>query len=242
MTASLSWKNSERHSWHWRPNSDRAAAERSAAADEVRAPHEWRGPRSRALVFGGLLWNGKGVSGVEGVMKTLLLLVAGLLLPACRSASPESVFESGVEGGVVGGIGCDVCAIALVIDATTEATDGTPLPAVEVWWVPPAPRLPGDDTETPSGRARRLGITDAEGQLRVPECLMGGSEFRFTPPGPTVRLEFMLFREGYGSTRVLQEVPSGDVLHTGYVLGKPMGDPLKDGYVVTIAEALAEAH
>jgi hypothetical protein len=52
----------------------------------------------------------------------------------------------------------------------------------------------------------------------------------------------MLFREGYGSTRVLQEVPSGDVLHTGYVLGKPMGDPLKDGYVVTIAEALAEAH
>jgi hypothetical protein len=52
----------------------------------------------------------------------------------------------------------------------------------------------------------------------------------------------MLFREGYGSTRVVQEVPSGDVLHTGYVLGKPMGDPLKDGYVVTIAEALAEAH
>ena len=51
----------------------------------------------------------------------------------------------------------------------------------------------------------------------------------------------MLFGEGYGATRVVQEIPSGQVLHTGYVLGKPMGDPLKDGYVVTLANTLRKA-
>jgi hypothetical protein len=175
-------------------------------------------------------------------MKRCVLSIS-LLAVACRSASPDAKVEAGVVGGVSGGIGCDVCAIALVIDATTSDAEGAPLSGVEVWWVPPPPTLLGDRSAAQSlpVRARRLGVTDADGRLRVPECLMGGSDFRFSPPGPIIRFEFMLFREGYGAIRVVQEVPSGDVLHTGYVLGKPMGDPLKDGYVITLAKELRKA-
>ena len=172
------------------------------------------------------------------------LLAAAFLVAACRSAAPDKAFETSVAGGVSGGIGCDVCAIALVVDATMSDADGAPLSGVEVWWVPPPPTLLGNpnDAEGLPVRARRLGLSNAEGRLRVPECLMGGSEFRFSPPGPAVRLEFMLFREGYGAIRAVQDVPSGEVLHTGYVLGKPMGDPLKDGYVVTLVKTLRKAN
>src|SRR5262245_29855637 len=188
-------------------------------------------------------WNRRVASGIKHGMRALVAMAAVGLL-GCRSAAPDPGFEAGIEGGVVVGIlSCDVCAIALVVDAVVTDTTGAALAGVDVWYIPALPPPIGEERadSTPSNRAHRLGVTDEQGHVVAPECLMGGSEFRYSPPGPVVRLEFLLFREGWGATRVVHEVPVGEVLHTGYVLGRPMGDPLMNGYRVEIRRSLNKA-
>jgi hypothetical protein len=173
-------------------------------------------------------------------MRRLSSAVAMLTL-GCPLTAFDRGLETPAQAGTAGGIGCQACAIAMVVEGWITDDRGAALSDVEVWWVPALPKPFADEDERtrPVIRANRLGVTNVEGHLLAPECLMGELEFRMARPGPTVRLEFLLFREGFGASRVVREVPTKEVLQSGYVLGKPMGHPLKNGYIVKLTRALA---
>ena len=121
--------------------------------------------------------------------------------------------------GVEGGIGDDICAVMLNVNAYVTDSMGAPVADAQVWRVD-EPRLePPEPT-----RAELLGVTDSQGRLTVPLCYMGSSEFRlWNPERDPVRLVFMIVRQGYGPERVDLRPPVGEVLAAGNLLGVPPG-------------------
>ena len=124
--------------------------------------------------------------------------------------------------GVEGGIGDDICAVMLKVNAYVTDSMGAPIADAQVWRVD-EPRLePPEPT-----RAELLGVTDSRGRLTVPLCYMGSSEFRlWKPEQDPVRLVFMIVRWGYGPERLVLRPPAGEVLAAGNLLGVPPGQPV----------------
>jgi hypothetical protein len=120
-----------------------------------------------------------------------------------------------VEGGVVGGIGDDVCAIMLTFDLEVSDSDSHPLSEVELWRI---------DRHHIAGKALRLGVTDATGRLSALDCYMPSLEYRFwSPDTDPVQVQLMLLREGFGVTHLRLSPSTADVLATGNLLGVPPG-------------------
>jgi hypothetical protein len=137
-------------------------------------------------------------------MGPILLAIA---FPACRSAS-------GLEGGVVGGIGHDACAVMLALDVKVQDERGTPVPGAELW------ELTRPQPDPPLGKAWRLGVTDDGGHLRALDCYMGSREFRFwRPQDEPVVLDLMVLRIGLGAERTTLRPDTVAVLRDGNLLG-----------------------
>jgi len=166
------------------------------------------------------------------------IAIAGCLALGCKSADFDGGLEKGVAGGVVGGIGHDVCAVYFVVDVQVADSEGVGVESAEVWFVPQVPRWLKNDPSPPARRARLLGVTDPGGRLKAPECYMAGLEFRVEPPQDSMRFEFRVVREGYGARRIVVDKSSAEVLSTGNVLGKPLGDPLAFGYHLVLEVTL----
>ena len=141
--------------------------------------------------------------------RSLLAAAALQAVLGCRTSGAV------VEGGVVGGIGHDVCALMLEYDLTVVDAEGQPLPDVELWRV---------DRVHIQGMALRMGTTDFSGHLVAPDCYMASLEFRFWHPDTDpVRLHLMLLREGFGLKHIVLAPPTDEVLEAGNLLGVPPG-------------------
>jgi hypothetical protein len=101
-------------------------------------------------------------------LAALLLVGAG-----CRSSHE---FESGVAGGVEGGIGCDICAVMLRIEMLVNDDAGTPVQGAEVWMLGP------EGPPLSYTRGWRFGTTDDQGRLSSLDLLYGQSGIPFLGP------------------------------------------------------------
>ena len=129
----------------------------------------------------------------------------------CGAASQE------VGPGVAGGIGHDVCAVLISVNAAVTDADRQPIPGAEVWEETQfQPDLPG-------ARAVRLGRTDGAGRLGEPQCLMGSVEVRYWRSPDTLEPRFMVMKEGYSFRRVAVPVRTSTLLELGGALGVPPG-------------------
>jgi hypothetical protein len=116
----------------------------------------------------------------------------------------------------------DICAVNSRLDIRVTDPVGTPIEGAELWEVY-EPRLqPPEPT-----RARLRGSSNVLGQVDLPDCLMGSYEFSRWRLAPTpLKVVLLVIREGYGSRRVVLNVPAPDVLAAGDVSGVPKGVPL----------------
>ena len=143
-------------------------------------------------------------------LAVLLLVGAG-----CRSSRE---FESGVAGGVVGGIGCDICAVMLRLEVVVNDDAGAPVPGAEVWMLGPE-RPPLSYT-----RGWRFGTTDEQGRLSGLHCYMPSRQYQFWDPAEEpVVVRLLVFLEGYGSKRLVLTPPTQEVLASGGLIVAPPG-------------------
>jgi hypothetical protein len=132
----------------------------------------------------------------------------------CRTTRPGVRMATSV-------IGDDICAVGSRLDIRVTDPGGTPIEGAELWEIDEPHLQPPEPT-----RARLRGSSDAPGQIDLPDCLMGNSEFSRWQLTPTpVNVVLLVVREGYGSRRIVLNVPASDVLAASDVSGVPNGVP-----------------
>lgn len=112
----------------------------------------------------------------------------------------------------------DICVVITRLDIRVSDPRGAPIPGAEVWEVIEPILEPPEPT-----RAILRSSTDTLGRADAPDCLMGRAEFSQwrLDPAPLRRV-FLVVHEGYGSRRVVLNVPATDVLERASMAG-PQG-------------------
>jgi hypothetical protein len=149
-----------------------------------------------------------------GLLLFLVLTAScGSQPPLSRSSQIGDEIRPVVAGG---GIGDDVCAVMVRVDAAVVDTQLKPVANAEVW------DLSDPQPEWPDGRARRLGTTDKAGRLAKLICPIGGADFStWNPQTKPLSIRLMIVREGYGVQKVSFAPDVQDLLKQGKVLGVP---------------------